>query len=115
MIVAGEVVLVAHARAHGFDVLTWRKGFAEDVDPTLFTDLTWLDETGRTHRWRVADTTVDLPVGRQRWSLHDAAGQPARRQQQHRQAEARPGQELFVGFFFAGLGTSRVGSSSVVA
>jgi hypothetical protein len=35
--------------AEGFDVLTWREGLA--------------DETGRTHRWRVADTTVDLPVG----------------------------------------------------
>jgi hypothetical protein len=42
---------------------TWRKGLAEDVDPTLFTDAAWLDETGRTHQWRVADTTVDLPVG----------------------------------------------------
>jgi Helix-turn-helix domain len=49
--------------AAGFDVLTWRKGLAEDVDPTLFTDLTYPDETGRTHQWRVADTTVDLPVG----------------------------------------------------
>jgi hypothetical protein len=48
--------------AAGFDVLTWRKGFAEDVDETLFTDLTYVDETGRTHPWRVADTTVDLPI-----------------------------------------------------
>jgi hypothetical protein len=47
--------------AQGFDVLTWRKGLAEDVDPTLFTDLTYTDETGRTHQWRAADTTVDLP------------------------------------------------------
>src|SRR5664280_2791489 len=55
--------LFAHMDAQGFDVLTWRKGLAEDVDPTLFTDAAWLDETGRTHAWRVADTTVDLPVG----------------------------------------------------
>jgi hypothetical protein len=55
--------LFAHMDAQGFDVLTWRKGSAEDVDPTLFTDLTYTDETGRTHQWRVADTTVDLPVG----------------------------------------------------
>jgi hypothetical protein len=55
--------LFAHMDAQGFDVLTWRKGLAEDVDPTLFTDLTYTDETGRTHTWRVADTTVDLPVG----------------------------------------------------
>jgi hypothetical protein len=54
--------LFAHMDAQGFDVLTWRKGLAEDVDPTLFTDAAWLDETGRTHAWRVADTTVDLPV-----------------------------------------------------
>jgi len=49
--------------AQGFDVLTWRKGLAENVDPDLFTDVTYVDETGRTHPWRVADTTVDLPVG----------------------------------------------------
>src|SRR5665647_845384 len=55
--------LFEHMDAEGFDVLTWRKGLAEDVDPTLFTDAAWLDETGRTHQWRVADTTVDLPVG----------------------------------------------------
>jgi hypothetical protein len=54
--------LFAHMDAAGFDVLTWRKGFADDVDPTLFGDAAWLDETGRTHQWRVADTTVDLPV-----------------------------------------------------
>src|SRR5664280_1925899 len=54
--------LFAHMDAQGFDVLTWRKGLAEDVDPDLFTDLTWLDETGRGHQWRVADTTVDLTI-----------------------------------------------------
>src|ERR1035437_10032764 len=53
---------VAHMDAEGFDVLTWRKGSAENVDPDLFTDLTYVDETGRTHPWRVADTTVDLPT-----------------------------------------------------
>jgi hypothetical protein len=55
--------LFQHMDAQGFDVLTWRKGSAEDVDPTLFTDAAWLDETGRTHQWRVADFTVDLPAG----------------------------------------------------
>jgi hypothetical protein len=54
--------LFEHMDAQGFDVLTWRKGLAEDVDPDLFTDLTYVDETGRTHPWRVADTTVDLPI-----------------------------------------------------
>ena len=43
-------------------MLTWRKGLAENVHPDLFTDVTYVDETGRTHQWRVADTTVDLPV-----------------------------------------------------
>jgi hypothetical protein len=56
-------VLFEHMDAQGFDVLTWRKGLAEDVDPTLFTDAAYTDETGRTHAWRVADTTVDLRVG----------------------------------------------------
>jgi hypothetical protein len=55
--------LFAHMDAEGFDVLTWRKGLADDVDPHLFGDLTYTDETGRWHNWRVADTTVDLPVG----------------------------------------------------
>jgi transposase len=55
--------LFAHMDAQGFDVLTWRKGLAQDVDPDLFTDTAYTDETGRTHTWRVADTTVDLPVG----------------------------------------------------
>jgi transposase len=55
--------LFAHMDTQGFDVLTWRKGAAEDVDPDLFAGLTYTDETGRTHQWRVADTTVDLSVG----------------------------------------------------
>jgi len=54
--------LFEHMDAQGFDVLTWRKGLAEEIDPTLFTDAAWLAETGRNHQWRVADTTVDLPV-----------------------------------------------------
>jgi hypothetical protein len=54
--------LFAHMDAQGFDVLTRRMGLAEDVDPTLFTDLTYTDETGRTHTWRVADNTVDLSI-----------------------------------------------------
>ena len=55
--------LFANMDAEGFDVLTWRKVPADDVDPHLFGDLTYTDETGRGHNWRVADTTVDLPVG----------------------------------------------------
>jgi hypothetical protein len=55
--------LFAHMHAEGFDVLTWRKGLAEDVDESLFGDLTYVDGTGRVNHWRVADTTVDLPAG----------------------------------------------------
>jgi hypothetical protein len=55
--------LFAHMHAQGFDVLTWRKGLTVDVDPDLFADAAYTDETGRTHQWRVADTTVNLPVG----------------------------------------------------
>jgi hypothetical protein len=54
--------LFAHMHAQGFDVLTWRKGLTQDVDPDLFTGAAYTDETGRTHAWRVADTTVDLPI-----------------------------------------------------
>jgi len=55
--------LFAHMHAEGFDVLTWRKVPAENVDEGEFTDLTYRDESGRGHPWRVADTTVDLPTG----------------------------------------------------
>jgi hypothetical protein len=55
--------LFEHMDAAGFDVLTWRRGSAVDVDPILFTDATYTDDSGRTHAWRVAGTTVDLPVG----------------------------------------------------
>jgi hypothetical protein len=43
--------------AQGFDVLTWRKGLTDDVDPDLFTDAAYTDETGRRHQWRVADAS----------------------------------------------------------
>ncbi|MHB8186236.1 MAG: helix-turn-helix domain-containing protein [Dermatophilaceae bacterium] len=55
--------LFAHMGAQGFDVLTWCKVPAENVHPDLFTDVTYRDEAGRRHAWRVADTTVDLPAG----------------------------------------------------
>ena len=55
--------LFAHMDAEGFDVLTWRKVPAENVEQNLFADLTYTDETGRIHQWQVADTTVDLPTG----------------------------------------------------
>jgi len=52
--------LFEHMHAAGFDVLTWRKVPAVDVDQALFADVTHLDDHGRIHQWRVADTTVDL-------------------------------------------------------
>ena len=54
--------LFAHMDAQGFDVLTWRKGLADDVDPDLFAGAAYTDETGRVHQWLVAETTVDLPT-----------------------------------------------------
>ncbi|MEO7069707.1 MAG: putative transposase [Nostocoides sp.] len=54
--------LFAHMHSEGFDVLTWRKVPAADVAPELFTDVTHIDDHGRAHQWRVADTTVDLPT-----------------------------------------------------
>jgi hypothetical protein len=56
--------------AEGFDVLTWRKVPAANVDPDLFTDLTFVDETGRQHQWRtppwtaLSTTSRGLPCGR---------------------------------------------------
>ena len=55
--------LFAHMDAEGFDVLTWRKVPAENVEQDLFADLTYTGETGRVHQWQVADTPVDLPTG----------------------------------------------------
>jgi len=54
--------LFEHMHAAGSDVLTWRKVAADDVAVDLFTDVTHVDDHGRPHSWRVADTTVDLPV-----------------------------------------------------
>jgi len=55
--------LFAHMHAHGFDILTWRKGPAPDIHATKFSDVTFVDETGREHAWSLADTTVELPTG----------------------------------------------------
>jgi len=52
--------LFAHMDAAGFDVLTWRKGPAENIDEAQFVDVTHVDDHARTNTWRVAETTVDL-------------------------------------------------------
>ncbi|MGK2852486.1 MAG: putative transposase [Microbacteriaceae bacterium] len=56
--------LFAHMHEAGFDVLTWRKGPAQDVAADDFVDVTFVEENGREHTWTLADTTVDLPLGR---------------------------------------------------
>ena len=59
-----SAALFADMNAAGFDVLTWRKGTAAQVDPGLFTTVTHTDpDTGVAHTWTAADTTVDLPIG----------------------------------------------------
>ncbi|WP_427016417.1 putative transposase [Pseudarthrobacter sp. P1] len=54
--------LFAHMAAQGFDVLTWRKGKTEDIDASLFTEVSHTDGHGETRSWPVADTLVDLPL-----------------------------------------------------
>lgn len=55
--------LFAHMHANGFDVLTWRKGPAPDINDGEFAEVTHTDpDTGLTRTWTVADTMVELPV-----------------------------------------------------
>lgn len=56
--------LFEHMHAHGFDVLTWRKGPAPDVPAGQFAEHTRTDPDGRTRTLLLADTVVDLPLGR---------------------------------------------------
>ncbi|HEX5493581.1 MAG TPA: hypothetical protein VFX70_03275 [Mycobacteriales bacterium] len=60
--------------AAGFDVLTWRKGEADDVTEDEFTDVTHVDDDGRAHQWNAAESVVDLPL--------DAAGNQTFRMRQ---------------------------------
>lgn len=58
--------------AAGFDVLTWRKGPADDVAEAAFADLTYVDAEGRTHTWNTAESTIELPLdnkGEQRFAM----------------------------------------------
>lgn len=52
--------LFADMEAAGFDVLTWRKGTAEDLGEKLFSTVTHIDDHGQTRQWKAADTTVDF-------------------------------------------------------
>ncbi len=89
--------LFAHLHAHGFDVLTWRKGPAPDIDPAAFTDLEYTDETGRHHAWRVADTTVTLPLtkakGTTTTKTKGATAGAERHQPEHQHQHQREGKD----------------------
>jgi transposase len=75
--------LFADLHAAGFDTLTWRKGSIPDLDEALFAEHSHTDEHGRTHTWRLADTSVELAitdgpragevVGMRQISLYDTA------------------------------------------
>ena len=54
--------LFADLGAAGFDTLTWRKGNIADIDEALFGEHTHIDEHGRSHTWRLADTEVELGI-----------------------------------------------------
>ena len=54
--------LFADLHAAGFDTLTWRKGTIADIDAAPFAEHTHIDEHGRTHTWRLADTEVELDI-----------------------------------------------------
>ena len=57
-----SATLFADLDAAGFDTLTWRKGAAADIEEALFTECVQIDELGRTHTWRLADTEVALDI-----------------------------------------------------
>ena len=54
--------LFKHMDAHGFDVLSWRKGTTQDIEEKFFTEVSYTDEHGEATTWSVADTVVDLPL-----------------------------------------------------
>ncbi len=54
--------LFHHMFDHGFDTLTWRKQPAPDIDPALFTEVTFTDEAGLVHTWQGADTRIQVPL-----------------------------------------------------
>jgi transposase-like protein len=54
--------LFADITVAGFDVLTWRKGPAPDVQADAFTAITCTDDRGGRHACELADTTVELGI-----------------------------------------------------
>ena len=55
-------VLFKHLYDNGFDTLTWRKQPAPDIDPALFGEVDFTDDTGLVHTWQAADTTIQLAL-----------------------------------------------------
>ena len=75
--------LFKHLYDNGFDPLTWRKHPAPDIDPALFGEVRFTDDTGLVHTWQAADTTVQVPLNqgatfemRQVTRLHDTKTGP---------------------------------------
>ena len=54
--------LFADITAAGFDLLTWRKGPAPDIQAEEFTTITCADDRGREHEYDLADTTAALTI-----------------------------------------------------
>jgi hypothetical protein len=52
----------AAIRAAGFDLLTYRKGPFDRLADSAFTAHTGTDPDGQVHRYRLAETTVELPL-----------------------------------------------------
>ncbi|MET3721871.1 putative transposase [Arthrobacter sp. UYEF21] len=55
--------LFQHMTENNFDVLTWRKGPTEDIDASLFTEVSHTDAHGQARTWEAADTEVEVPIG----------------------------------------------------
>ena len=55
-----SVDLFAHLLDQQFDLLTYRKGKIRPEPAAAFTNHTWTDERGVTHRWALADRNVRL-------------------------------------------------------
>jgi transposase len=69
-----------------FDLLTWRKGPAPDVQADEFTTITCADDRGREHTYDLADTTITLTIGQ-----GPRKGQTVSLRQVSRRVPARPG------------------------
>ena len=86
--------LFADITAAGFDLLTWRKGPAPDVQADKFTTITCADDRGREHDYDLADTTITLTIREgprkgQTVSLRQVTRRVAR-PRRHHPADPRP-------------------------